>query len=128
MARNRKYQSAAIRFGPAIKAFLLCAVIGGSGLGYVWQKSQIDQLGRQILKREQELKALDLQNEKLRKGLAWMHSMTWLEEQIKTMNFGLVQPQQTHIWRLRVPRTEAADPVREPVNPRQARIQELTLR
>jgi hypothetical protein len=45
MAKNRKYQSAAVRFGPALKAFLLCAVIGGSGVGYVWQKSQIDAKG-----------------------------------------------------------------------------------
>ena len=48
MARNRKYQSAASRFGPALKAFLLCLLIGGSGIGYVWQKDQISQLGQQI--------------------------------------------------------------------------------
>ena len=45
MARNRKYQSAAIRFGPALKALLLCLLIGGSGVGYVWQKDQIIRLG-----------------------------------------------------------------------------------
>jgi len=45
MARNRKSQSAAIRFGPALKAFLLCLLIGGSGIGYVWQKDQIGRLG-----------------------------------------------------------------------------------
>ena len=45
MARNRKYQSAANRFGPALKAFLLCLLIGGPGVGYVWQKDQISQLG-----------------------------------------------------------------------------------
>ena len=32
MAKNRKHQSAAIRFGPALKAFLLCLLIGGSAL------------------------------------------------------------------------------------------------
>ena len=52
MARNRKYQSAAIRFGPTLKALLLCLLIGGSGVGYVWQKDQIYQLGQQIRKRE----------------------------------------------------------------------------
>ena len=41
MAKNRKNQSAAIRFGPAIKAFLLCALVGGAGVGYVWQKGRI---------------------------------------------------------------------------------------
>ena len=70
MARNRKYQSAAIRFGPALKAFLLCLLIGGSGVGYVWQKDQISQLGQQIKKRELQLAELGNQNEKLRKQLA----------------------------------------------------------
>ena len=56
MARNRKYQSAAIRFGPALKAFLLCLLIGGSAVGYVWQKNQIYQLGQQIKLREANLK------------------------------------------------------------------------
>lgn len=100
MARNRKHQSAAIRFGPAIKAFLLCVLIGGSGVGYVWQKSQIDELGRQIAKREQDLRALQDQNEKLRKQLARMVSVGFLEDQIKELKLGLVQPQQSQVWRL----------------------------
>jgi hypothetical protein len=48
MAKNRKNQSAAIRFYPALKALFLCLLIAGLALGYVWQKSQIYQLGRQI--------------------------------------------------------------------------------
>src|SRR5438045_254880 len=103
MSRNRKHQSAAIRFGPAIKAFFLCALIGGSGVGYVWQKAQIDELGRQISKREHDLADLQDQNEKLRKQLARMVSPRFLEAQIKELNLGLVQPQQSQIWRLDLP-------------------------
>ncbi len=79
MARNRKYQSAAIRFGPALKAFLLCLLIGGSGVGYVWQKDQISQLGQQIKKRELRLAELEHQNEKLRKqlGVDALAAVTW---------------------------------------------------
>ena len=106
MARNRKYQSAAIRFGPAIKAFLLCVLIGGSGVGYVWQKSQINELGTQISKREHELAALRTQNEKQRKALAMMYSLPSLEARIKELNLGLV-PQPSQVWRLTEP---AADP------------------
>ncbi len=106
MARNRKYQSAAIRFGPAIKAFLLCALIGGSGVGYVWQKSQINELGRQILKREHELATLRDQNEKQKKSLAMMYSPAFLEARIKELNLGLV-PQPTQIWRLTEPMPDA---------------------
>ena len=102
MARNRKYQSAAIRFGPAIKAFLLCALIGGSGVGYVWQKSQINELGRQILKREHELATLRDQNEKQKKSLAMMYSPAFLETRIRELNLGLV-PQPTFVWRLDEP-------------------------
>jgi len=102
MARNRKHQSAAIRFGPAIKAFFLCALIGGSGVGYVWQKAQIDELGRQISKREHELADLQDQNEKLRKQLARMVSPKFLEDQIRDLKLGLVQPQPSQVWRLEV--------------------------
>ena len=89
MARNRKYQSAAIRFGPALKAFLLCLLIGGSGVGYVWQKNQIVELGQQIRKRELRLTELDDQNEKLKKQLAMMRSPQFLEQRIQELNLGL---------------------------------------
>jgi hypothetical protein len=101
MARNRRSQSAAIRFGPAIKAFLLCLLIGGSGIGYVWQKSQIVDLGRQRVKCEQELRVLREQNEKLRKQLALMYSPRFLEARVKELNLGLVQAQPSQKWLLR---------------------------
>jgi hypothetical protein len=103
MARNRKYQSAAIRFGPALKAFLVCLLIGGSGVGYVWQKDQISQLGQQIKKRELRLAELEDQNEKLRKQLGWMRSPSFLERRIQELGLGLVRPQQTQVWRLTEP-------------------------
>ena len=110
MARNRKYQPAAIRFGPAVKAFLLCLVIGGSGVGYVWQKDQIAQLGRQIKKRELRLKELQEQNAKLQNQLETMRSPRWLEARISELNLGLTQPAPAQIWRLREPSSFA--PVR----------------
>jgi hypothetical protein len=103
MARNRKYQSAANRFGPALKAFLLCLLIGGSGVGYVWQKDQISQLGQQRKKRELRLDDLKNQSEKLRKQLAAMHSPTYLERRIQDLGLGLGPPQATQVWRLAEP-------------------------
>jgi len=100
MARNRKYQSAAIRFGPALKAFGLCLLIGGSGVGYVWQKNQIYELGQQIKKREQRLAGLEDQNEKLRKQLAIMHSPQYLEARNRDLNLGLAAPQPAQVWRV----------------------------
>lgn len=110
MARNRKNQSAAIRFGPALKASLLCLLIGGSGVGYVWQKSQIDQLGQQIKRRELRLSQAADQNTKLRKQLATMRSPGYVMLRIRELNLGLVPPQPGQVWRLSEPLPEAAAP------------------
>ena len=107
MARNRKHQSAAIRFGPALKAFLLCALLGGSGVGYVWQKNQINELGQQISKREKRLVELQNQNKKLRDHLAMLRSPAKLDQRVRELNLGLVQPQPSQIWRI-------AEPVDQP--------------
>jgi uncharacterized protein HemX len=113
MARNRKYRSAAIRFGPALKAFLLCLVIGGAGVGYVWQKTQILELGKQIKLREQKLGALEQQGEKLKKQLATMRTVQSIEDSIKKLNLGLSQPQMSQVWRLAEPARNGARPTNE---------------
>jgi hypothetical protein len=104
MAKNRRHQSAAIRFGPALKAFLLCALIGGSGVGYVWQKGQINELGQQISKRERAFGRLQDQNKKLRDRLAMLRSPAKLDLRVRDLNLGLGQPQPSQIWRLAEPR------------------------
>lgn len=106
MAKNRKYQTAAVRFGPALKVFLLCLFIGGAGVGYVSQKNQIYQLGQQIKKRELRRADLRDQNEKLRRQLAMICSPQFVEMRIRELNLGLVQPQPAQIWRLVEPSTE----------------------
>ena len=104
MARNRKYQSAAIRFGPTLKALLLCLLIGGSGVGYVWQKDQIYQLGQQIKKREVRLRELVEQNEKLKETIGDdAVARRVLEMRIQELNLGLVQPEQAQVWQLPEP-------------------------
>ncbi len=113
MARNRKYRSAAIRFGPALKAFLLCLLIGGAGVGYVWQKDQISRLEREIQKRESHLAVLAALNEKQQRNLAAMRLPRYLQAKIKDLNLGLVPPQPAQIWRIPEPPAEEARPVRE---------------
>ena len=113
MARNRKYQSAAIRFGPALKAFLLCLLIGGSGVGYVWQKDQISQLGRQIGQRETRLRRLENESEKLRRQLGTMRSPRFLEQRIQDLRLGLVPTQPAQVWRLGEPAAEPPRPACE---------------
>jgi len=122
MARNRKNQSAVIRFGPALKAFLLCLFIGGAGLGYVWQKNQIFELGQWIKKREVQLEILKRQNKILHDQLDFLRSPPELEARIKRLNLGLVRPQPDLVLRLvepcpetnlnqRRPEVERRDPI-----------------
>lgn len=110
MGRNRKYQSAAVRFGPALRAFLLCMVIGGAGLGYVWQKSQINRLSQQIKQREQRLGELRDTNDKLRKQLATMQSPPQIDRRVKELNLGLMPPQPGQVLRLIEPEADPAPP------------------
>ena len=106
MAKNRKNQSAAIRFGPALKAFLLCLLIGGSGIGYVWQKNQNYDVGQQIRKRELRLQELERQNFNLRKELAFLRSPPSLRDRVKKLNLGLVAPDPSQVWYLPEPMPE----------------------
>jgi cell division protein FtsB len=110
MARNRKNQSAAIRFGPALKAILLCLFIGGSGVGYVWQKNQIYELGQQIRKRELRLAELRDQDEKLRGQFADLRTPASLEARAKAFNLGLVPPHPSQILRLLEPYADLPRP------------------
>jgi cell division protein FtsB len=114
MAKNRKNQPAAVRFGPALKAFVLCVLIGGSGVGYVWQKSQIKQLGDQIKQREQRFVELDNQNKKLRDQLAMLRSPAQLSERVQKLNLGLAMPQPNQVWRLAEPALTAPVPENAP--------------
>ncbi len=103
MAKNRKNQSAAIRFGPALKACLVCFFIVVCCLGYVWQKRQIDELGQQIKRREVRLGDLREQNDKLKKQLAMLLSPQALDQRVQELRLGLTQPRPEMIWRLPEP-------------------------
>ena len=107
MGRNRKNGSA-VRFVPAMKAALICVLLGGSAIGYVYQKNQIFDLGRQIQKSEQRLNELRVSNAKLQKALLTMQSATQLEKRVRELHLGLVQPAQSQILTIvEVPATAA---------------------
>ncbi len=97
MAKNRKNMSVAIRFGPAIKALLICSLFVASGVGYVWQKSLIVDLERLI--KTQELALVDYRdkNKKLREQLAGLRSPDQMKALLRGMNLGLASPQHDHV-------------------------------
>ena len=125
MAKNRKYQSAAVRFGPALKALLLCALLGGSGVGYVWQRNQIDELGRQIANRETRLAALREQNKKLGDQLQRLRSPKPLELRVRELKLGLGQLQPGQVWRLPEPLAPTSAETSRPFAGRLARESRL---
>lgn len=100
MARNRKNQSAAVRFGPALKAMMLCLFIGGAGVGYVWQQNQLHDLGQQKKQRELRLDELRLQNSQLARHLAGLRSPRTLQIRARELNLGLEQPRPGQMIRL----------------------------
>lgn len=114
MARNRKHGSAA-RFVPAVKAALLCLLLGGSAIGYVYQKNQILDLGKQIAQKQKTLKSLQDDNVKLNQTLLTLQSGLKLQERVNKLNLGLVQPTQSQILTLvevpapTVPKSEPPD-------------------
>ncbi|MEO6035326.1 MAG: hypothetical protein ABIQ35_08735 [Verrucomicrobiota bacterium] len=116
MARNRKSQSAAVRFAPAFKALVLCLFIGGSGVGYVWYKSQIDMLGRQVKERETRFAELQRKNKMARAQLDSLTSPIALDARVKDLNkklnLGLAAPPVSQIVRL--VETPAEPPAVEP--------------
>ena len=106
MAKNRKNQSAAIRFGPALKALFLCLLIAGSAVGYVWQKSQIYQLGKQMREKETSLARLKAGNQKLDDQLAELRSVMMLDQRAHNLGLAPAQPMQV----VRLPEPAFAPP------------------
>ena len=78
----------------------MCLLIGGSGVGYVWQKNQIYDLCRQIKQLEIRRDALRRQNQMLGNLLTKMSSPKELDARVKNSNLGLAPPRQDKVWRL----------------------------
>jgi hypothetical protein len=115
MAKNKKNQSAAIRFGPALKASFLCLLIGGSAVGYVWQKNEIYRLGQQIRLRETRLAQLTRDDQRQSDQLAILHSPVMLDQRARELKLGLVPAQPSQIVRL----GEAVQVADDKIQPRQ---------
>lgn len=97
MANNRRNQSGAVRFVPALKAVLLCTLIGGSCVGYVLQKNKIYELGQQIGARQIKLEKLKKENQILADRYASMQLPQRLAERVRELKLGLVPPQRQQI-------------------------------
>jgi hypothetical protein len=100
MAKNRKNQAAEIRFGPVLKVVLMCSLICGSAIGYVWQKNQVERLGRRISEDETTLKQVKNNNKLLVDQIAFLRSPVMLDRRVKEWNLGLAPAQPMQVVRL----------------------------
>jgi cell division protein FtsB len=123
MARNRRNQAAAVKFGPALKVVLVCLALGGAGIGYVGLKNQIHDLSRQIERKEKSVERLREENAKLGKQLATLRSPPFLHARVNELNLGLVPPQPAQIIRLQEPPVPAAAAVPETATEMARRLQ-----
>ena len=107
---NRKRKTLSVRFAPALKAVLICLVTCSLGLGYVWQKKQINDLGAQI--KENENKMEDLRRENKRRGdtLAYLMSPQELDARLRQLGLDLEVPRPEQIVVLVDAKIEAAQP------------------
>jgi hypothetical protein len=74
---------------PAIKAALLCAMLGGSAIGYVYQKNQIAEIGKQIANCESRARTLEIQNAELERTLESLKSPHALDQRVKALKLDL---------------------------------------
>jgi len=99
MASNRKNQSGAVRFVPALKAVLLCILIGGSCAGYALQKTKIYDLGQQLGARQSKLERLKKDNQDLVTRLAALQRPTHLAQRVGELKLELSRPlPQQMVW------------------------------
>ena len=89
---NRKIGKSAVRFGPALKAVFICLVTCSLGLGYVWQKEQINNLGKQIKKNEINLEELREENKRGGDSLSFLMSPQQLDARLRQLNLNLEVP------------------------------------
>ncbi|MBR90334.1 MAG: hypothetical protein CMO66_03560 [Verrucomicrobiales bacterium] len=85
------------RFGPAVKAAVICLVTCGLGLGYVWQKQQIAQLGKEIKGLEMRLGDLNKENKELGDTLAQLKSPQVLDQLVKQWHLELEMPRPSQV-------------------------------
>ena len=98
MGRNRKHETT-VGPAPALKAVVICLLLGGSAVGYVLQKNQLHELGQQITKREGILSKLRWDNKLRATQLANLQLPRRIEERVNEQKLGLVRaPAVQVIW------------------------------
>ena len=86
-----------MRFGPALKAVIICVITCSLGLGYVWQKQQINTLGQCLKEKEIALEQLRRENKRRGDNLAYLMSPQELDSRLAQLKLDLVVPRPEQI-------------------------------
>jgi hypothetical protein len=97
MKRNK---SSALKPKTVISSIVVCAAVCLSGIGYVWAKSQVWGLSREIKKLEVRLDELRRDNDGLQRRYSAMCSPSNLDARVRELNLGLSAPLPSQIVRL----------------------------
>ncbi len=89
-----------VRVGTALRVFCFCLFVGAACVGYLYQKNQLETIGREIRQKEQELDRLKRLNELNRDKLARMQTHRYLDMKVKQLRLGLAEPREEQILRL----------------------------
>jgi cell division protein FtsL len=81
----------------------VCAILCLAGLGYIWAKTEVYYLGKQMKSLEVKLDALRSRNEALQRDYATLCTPKELEMRIKRLNLGLVMLPPDQVIRLPEP-------------------------
>lgn len=91
MAALKNHQQT-VRAGTIAKVIALCLFLGGAGVGYVFQKSQIYQLTQQLEKRERVAAGLEDEARDLRRDIELLVATEQLEARIRDFRLELAKP------------------------------------
>jgi len=96
-------KSASLKPRSMILSIALCAAVCLAGIGFVWAKSEVWGLSRDIKKLEVRRDDLKRENDTLQRTYAAMCTPRELEARVKRLNLGLTAPQPDQIVRLPEP-------------------------
>ncbi|HAV65277.1 MAG TPA: hypothetical protein DCY13_23255 [Verrucomicrobiales bacterium] len=113
-----KKQHQAVRAGTIAKVVALSLFLGGAGVGYVFQKSQIYSLSQQRNARDRTIADLEQEQRDLIASLEKITSTPVLEKRINDLKLGLAKPGLRQVRTLAEPSIHPTPRAIELVGPR----------
>lgn len=93
-------KSAPLKPQTVVISICLCAAVCLAGMGYVWAKTQVWGLGRDIKRLENRRDELRRVNDSLQRTYAAMCTPRELDARAKRLNLGLITPQPDQLVRM----------------------------